>query len=84
MSKRVRVTLELSESFVNLLRVNCQLSGLGNLKEEPKQHDVRAVLAIVALLEAMGATPEQVHAETPIEWRNDIEAVSDRREVLEV
>jgi hypothetical protein len=31
----------------------------------------------------MGATEEQIHAETPPEWRNDIEAIHEKRLVIE-
>lgn len=81
MGKKVRVTIEVDEQFVRLLKANVQLSGLGNLRELAKQHQPMAVLGVVVLLEAMGQTPENIHAETPIEWRNNIEAISSERRV---
>lgn len=81
MAKRVRITLEMDASFLRLLNTNCQLSGLGNLRENYKQHDPSQVLAVVAMLEARGATEEQIHAETPIEWREGLQAIHSERKV---
>ncbi len=82
MSKKVRITLEMDSSFVSLLNVNCQLSGLGNLKEDYKKHSPSDVVALISLLEARGATEDQIYAETPIEWRNSIQVIHSERKVL--
>jgi hypothetical protein len=80
--KRVRITLEMSSSFLRMLRTECTLSRLGNLHEEAPQRTAGQVLMLVTLLEGMGATEAQVHAETPLDWRNDLVPLSDRREVV--
>lgn len=75
MSKRVRITLELSESFIRLLHGHVGLTG--GLALERRESDVAGVLARVVLAEASGAFPEQVCIPPP--WRPDIEAVHDER-----
>ena len=80
MSKRVRVTLDVDTSFISLLNANIGLSGGMN---SDKERDVAGVLAVVFLMEARGAFPEQVHAAIPHKWRPHIEAVSDMRQVTE-
>jgi hypothetical protein len=81
--KKVQLTIQLNNSFLKLLRAQCTLEGLGNLKETSKKHTAMDVLSLIVLLEAMGATEEQIHAETPPEWRNDIEAIHEKRLVIE-
>lgn len=83
MGKRVRITLEMDNSFVSQLRANCTMQHLGNLREDYKPHTAMQALGMVALLEAMGATEEQVNAETPMDWRNNIRAIHEDRKVLE-
>jgi len=83
MSKRVRIMLEMDEHFVRLLKAACTMKNLGNLRTDSKQHSPPETLAIVTLLEAMGASEEQVHAETPPEWRPHLSAIHDSRKVIE-
>ncbi len=83
MSKRVQVTVEVSEHFIVMLKATVGLSGWGNLAKPYRPHTAAAVLAVVVLNEARGAFPEQVHAQIPHEWRPDIEAVSEQRKVIE-
>jgi len=83
-TKRVQVTIEVSEHFLRMLKSTVELSGWGNLTEPYRPHTAAATLAVVVLNEARGAPPEQVHAQIPHEWRPDIEAISDQRKVLEV
>jgi hypothetical protein len=80
--KRVRITLEVSSSFVRMLQATCQMSQLIGSEQKDKLTALE-VLGAVALGEARGALPEQIHAMTPIEWRDDIEPVSDMRTVIE-
>ncbi len=84
MSKRVTITLELSESFIRLLQAKCQLSEWTRWEENGRQIDTGAVLCLVVLGEARGATEEQIWAKTPMEWRPHIAAIHEERKVLEV
>jgi hypothetical protein len=81
--KRVTVTLELSEHFIKMLQVTCQMSRLIG-SEQKDRLTALGVLGAVVLGEARGAFPEQIHAMTPIEWRDHIEPMSDKRSVREV
>lgn len=82
MKKRVKLTLEVDSEFVKLLNANCQLSGL--LSDDAPRMTPMQVLAVVVLGEARGATEEQIHARTPIEWRPHIEAIHSERKVTEL
>lgn len=82
--KKVRITLEMDEHFISMLRATCELKGLGNQREDYKPHTALDCLGVIALLEARGAKEEQIHAETPIEWRNNIQAIHEERKVIEV
>jgi len=77
-AKRVRITLEVDSSFVRLLRANIQMKGFFS-EDCAREPDVLQVLGIVALGEMMGALPEQIHFQTPPQWRPSIEAVHDER-----
>lgn len=79
--KKVRFTLEVDEHFIRLLQASVQLKEL--LKDEPKRMDPTDVLAVLVLGEARGATEEQIHARTPLEWRPHIEVVCSERKVTE-
>jgi len=83
MSRKVRITIELDNEFIKLLRANCTLSKLGNLNKDYKQHTPIECLGIVALLESMGATEAQVNAEIPFEWRPHIQVIHEERKVIE-
>jgi hypothetical protein len=80
--KRVRLTLEVDSEFVKLLQANVQLSGL--LKEDRGRLTPSQVLAVIVLGEARGALEEQIHAQTPPEWRPHIEAIHSERKVTEI
>ena len=80
--KKVRITLELDEEFVRLLKANCAMSGLGDMREVSKSHDPMMILAMVTNLEARGATEQQIHEETPLEWRGKIVPIHDERKVI--
>ncbi len=75
--KRVTVALKVDSEFIKGLNLNV------GLKRDRDIKDVAQVLAEVFLMEARGATEEQVHATIPIEWRPHIEAVSSLRAVEE-
>lgn len=76
--KRVRVCIEMDEHFIRLLQANVELSDYGR----KDKLDPSGVLALLISLEGRGALTEQVHLATPIEWREHIEVLCERREVL--
>ena len=83
MSKRVRLTLDVSAHFVRMLQASCQMGRLVGSEQKDRMTALE-VLGVVVLGEARGALPEQIHASTPIEWRDEIESVTDERKVREV
>jgi len=85
--KHVTISLRLDSDFVKHLNFAMSL-------KHPKWHEgdysgasgqITAIdcIAAVALAEARGAFPEQVHMAIPMEWRPHIEAVHDAR-IVEV
>lgn len=83
--KRVRITLEIDESFVRMLQVKCEFTGVvGWLAgaDNPPKLDLAGVLALIVLAEARGETTVVIDMATPPEWRGSIEAVHELREVL--
>lgn len=71
--KNVRITLELSGSYLSLLRAKCELSRYTEWAkggDNPPELDAGAVLSLLVLCEARGAPEEQTHAATPMMWRN--------------
>lgn len=82
MTKKVRITLEFSSEFVSLLQANVQLQGY--LKDGcRKRMDPMAVLSVIVLGEARGATELQILEKTPEEWRPHIAAIHSERRVTE-
>jgi hypothetical protein len=81
--KRVRVTIEVSSHFVKMLQATCQAERLIGEHQKDRLTALGALGAVV-LGEARGAFPEQIHAMTPIEWRDHIEPVSEARVVTEM
>ncbi len=79
--KIVTIGIKMDSYFVGLLRSSVGLKGLPDID---RQLTPIEVLAVVALAEARGAIPEQVHALTPPEWRPHIEAITEARGVEEV
>lgn len=85
MNRGVRITLELDQTMVRLLNANLQLSNKMRWltgADDPPPLDALAVVGLVALAEARGATEEEVHAATPTEWRPHIRAIHEERKVL--
>lgn len=84
--KKVKVVLEVDDTFVRLLQANVQLSGW--LGEPPPnrrgQLTASAVLAVLVLGEARGATEEQIDEKMPDEWRGHIQVLHAERAVREV
>ena len=80
MAKRVKITLELTSSFVRLLQASVELKGL--LAQEAKLDPV-GTLAVVVLGEARGGLPEQIESRIPTDFLGDIRVVHDERVVTE-
>ena len=79
MAKRVTVAIKMDSTFIRLLNANVELSQLRDKDEmTPAQQ-----LALLVLLEARGATENEVHAAILQAWRPNIEAVSEMRSVEE-
>lgn len=79
MAKKVRVGIEIDESFIRLLRANVELSDLKNKAElTPMQQ-----LAIVVLYEARGGILKQVRDQIRREWEGSIDVHEDTRMVFE-
>ncbi len=73
MSKRVRVTIELPNAFVGLLKSNCELLGITKWlrgEDECPPLDPRGILAMLILAEACGETECRIDAATPPMWRD--------------
>lgn len=91
--KSVRVTLELPNSFLKLLNAKATLKGWFKLDPsidhgddaECPELDAGAIVAWLVLMEARGGTPEQIHACTPMMWRQagGPELVHDERRVYQ-
>lgn len=81
--KRVRVAIEVDESFVRLLQASVQLRGLLRDDGPDRALDPLEVLGVVLLGEMRGATEVQIHARTPPEWRPNIEVLHAERRVRE-
>jgi hypothetical protein len=87
--KKVRITLELSESLIKLLGAAARLNRVANwLPSAPgdvplPELDVFQIVAWVAYMEGRGARSEEVNAATPPCWRADIDVVSEERRVYD-
>ena len=69
MLKKVRVTVELPASFVGMLDVSMHMKAM--TEDDISRLDAAGILAWMVLMEAKGATPEQIHAMTPPAWRDE-------------
>ena len=79
MAKRVRIGIEVDESFIRLLWANVTLRGL----HEKDELDAADQLTLVACAEMRGMLPEQTHMAILPMWRPHIHAVDDARVVIE-
>lgn len=79
-SKRVRVTIELSQTFVRLLQANVEL-GAGLVPAHAQ--DPTGVLARAVYAEARGAYEHQVALIVPPEWRAHLDVIHEERKVIE-
>jgi len=76
--KKVRITVELDNDFIKMLRHNIQLGQTreGNMTA-PEQ------LAVAVCAEAMGGYEEVVDAEIYPEWRPHLAIIHEERKVIE-
>lgn len=83
--KRVRITLEVDQQFLRLLRANIEMTRpvRGWLLNNDDAGDIppSAVLGLLVYMEARGGTEEQIHASTPPMWRSNVEVIHDERRV---
>ena len=83
--KKVRVTLELSTSFLRLLGAKAVFRGWTScLLDDTSELDVGDVVAWLVYLEGRGAPDAEICAVTPLMWRNaGVELVHEERRVIE-
>lgn len=85
--KHVTISLRLDSDFVKHLNLAMSLKHPKWFEGDYSGHtgQITAIdcIAAVALAEARGALPEQVHMVIPREWRLNIEAVHEARTVEE-
>lgn len=87
--KRVRVTIEVTESFVGLLCAQIRLHGRirGHLPGTKGDADGELtpsdVLALVAAMEAKGELSHVADAAVPLTWRPEINVIHEERRVYE-
>lgn len=85
--KRVRITLEVDQQFLRLLKANIEMTRpvRGWLYNNDDVGDIppSAVLGLLVYMEARGGTEAQIHASTPPMWRSNVEVIHDERRVYE-
>jgi len=85
--KRVRITIELPNSFLRLLAAKASFKGwskwIEDGEDEP-QMDAAGIVAFLVYMEARGAHEALVHARTPLMWRTGgPEIIHEERRVIE-
>lgn len=84
--RRVRVTVELPMSFIRLLGCKARLSDWNQaaIGEKARELDSGDVLAWLIYLEARGIRESEIHALTPLMWRNGgPELIHEERKVID-
>jgi hypothetical protein len=85
--KKVRITLELDQQFLRLLRANIEMNSatrgwlLGT--DEASHITPSQVLGLLVYMEARGGTVEQISISTPFMWRSNIDVIHDERRVYQ-
>jgi hypothetical protein len=86
-TKRVRVTIELPESFIRLLNAKAVLKGWTKWSQDdddPPEMDAGDIVAWLVLMEGRGALEDQIHQATPMMWRaGGPEIIHAERRVIE-
>lgn len=86
-SKRVRITLEVDQQFIRLLKAKIELTahmrGWLHNNDEAGELDPSQVLGLLVYMEARGATEAQIAASTPFMWRPNIDLIHAERRVYE-
>lgn len=80
--KTVRLTLELSEDFIKLLKANLELSEAKN-KVENNLAEPCTMLGLMVCAEARGGLPEHINSLLPPERRHEIKFIHENREVYQ-
>lgn len=85
--KRVRMTLEVDAQFIRLLQANIEMTkaqrGWLHNNEDAGDITPSQVLGLLVYMEGRGALTEQIHASTPMMWRNNVEIIHGERRVYE-
>jgi len=84
-SKRVRVTLEIDQQFIKLLRANIEMTKAvrGWLFNDEDAGDITPsqVLGLLVYMEGRGGTEAQISASTPFMWRSNVDVIHSERRV---
>lgn len=86
-SKRVRVTLEIDQQFIKLLRANIEMTenvrGWLFNDHDDVAGDITPsqVLGLLVYMEGRGGTEAQISASTPFMWRPNIAVIHEERRV---
>jgi len=85
--KKVRLTIEVDQQFLRLLRANIEMTKplRGWLFNDEDAGDITPpqVLGLLVYMEARGATVAQIAASTPFMWRSNIDLIHDERRVYQ-
>lgn len=86
-SKRVRVTIEVDQQFLRILRANIEMTkttrGWLLNNDDAGQLTPSQVLGLLVYMEARGGTEAQINASTPFEWRPNIDIIHNERRVYQ-
>lgn len=86
-SKKVRLTVEVDQQFIRLLRANIEMTKnvRGWLLNNEEAGDITPsqVLGLLVYMEARGGTEAQIGASTPFMWRSNIDVIHTERRVYE-
>jgi hypothetical protein len=83
---KARITIELDDEFVNLLRANLTVAESIRMSDsEPivaKSADALHILGLAVLGEATSTHPEHTHRKIPPCWRSHIDIIPEARKVI--
>jgi len=81
-TKRVRVMVELDNSFLRMLSAELSLNGTVKWQDTGKELTASQVLALGIFGEARGAHEHEIEAMIPNNWRPNIKLVHEERKVI--
>ena len=81
--KHVTISIRMDSEFIKHLNLAMSLKHPKWFEGDYRRGKITAIdcIAVIALAEARGAHPAQVHSVIPHEWRPNIEAIHDDRKV---